>query len=110
MNAIFWRKQIDWFDVLRDVAVLWCLSFLCGIIGSLVIRMPPFQDIHPVRAGATANQIAFLIGFTFSGCMKRRGKIERLQHLGVVALGICQRAHKTTTQRALENPQFVVGG
>ena len=73
--------EIRWLAVIRDVAIIWILTFLAGFL----IGMAGAEGNQLLYACALGNIIFGTVGFTISGCM---AKTQRWQHLLVVAVGV----------------------
>ena len=65
-----------WRDVLRDVAIIWVLTFTGGVVAARVGTGPK----APVLV--MSNLITGVIAFTFIGCLT---PVRRFRHLLVVA-------------------------
>lgn len=88
MPRVTLPRDMDWFGVLRDIAILWTLSFVGAMLVSLLDSAAFANRADPFKLMVTANQAAFLVGFTISASLGRRSRPRRLCHATVVALGI----------------------
>lgn len=69
-------RTIRWRDVLRDVVIVWLLTFTGGVVAARVGTGPK----APVLV--MSNLITGVIAFTFIGCLT---PVRRFRHLVVVA-------------------------
>ncbi len=74
---------IEWKGVARDVAIVFVLTFLGGLVVGFTSSLTG-GEVN-VLAIALSNIIFGTVGFTISGCIV---KINRFRHLYQVALGV----------------------
>lgn len=86
-NKMIEPNRIKWWDVLRDTAIVWAITFFGGLVVGVVLLLPAFQGQRVVLA-AKANMITAPLAFTLIGCLGRRAKPDRLLHLGLAGVGI----------------------
>ena len=73
--------KTNWIGVLRDIIIIWVLTFLGGFFVGLT-------GVRGERGQLAISVLAILlmiVGFTISGCIV---KVNRFKHLFVVALGV----------------------
>lgn len=73
--------EIKWKAVIRDVIIIWILTFLGGYVVA-VATAPSSPNLNAV---AISNLIFLIVGFTISGCIE---KVKRFNHLSIVALAV----------------------
>ena len=74
---------IEWKGLARDVAIVFVLTFLGGLVVGFTTSMVG-AEVN-VAAIALSNIVFGTVGFTISGCIV---KINRFKHLYQVALGV----------------------
>ncbi|MHB8901221.1 MAG: hypothetical protein ACYC6Y_20930 [Thermoguttaceae bacterium] len=73
--------MIRWKALVRDVAVIFFLTFLGGV----VIGVASAGRDLPMAAVGVSNIIFMIVGFTISGCIV---KVQRFRHMFHVALAV----------------------
>ncbi len=66
--------------VVRDVFIIYCLTFIGGLIVGISVGPGP----NRIMALILSNLLLEIVGFTISGCIV---KINRFKHLLIVAIG-----------------------
>jgi hypothetical protein len=69
--------------ILRDVAILWVLTGLGGIVAGAAGPRQPAESVWTSTGVALSNVLFSIVGFTISGCL---AKGNRWKHLAYVAL------------------------
>lgn len=78
------NKEINWFDVIRDVATLWFATFIAELLVVSFQGRDSFLDPATLHAIANAKKLAIVGGFALSGALGRKGRSRRTAHLAIV--------------------------
>ncbi len=80
--------KTKWAHVLRDIGLVWSLTFFAEVIITILYRGHVSQDVDAFRSVVTAKKVAIVFGFIIAGSLGREAVKGRLDRLFAVLIGI----------------------